>query len=132
MNSTSIDCTRRTMESSNETNPVVAAYPPITRKIIRLEVERILSRTVLPIRTTTNSRQVARRIAARKSLAIRIENSLYRRAPNMQWYADRSALGWRVVKIAQEMLAASVRRDVERDRRRAIEIVFRGERLGNI
>ena len=50
----------------------------------------------------------------------------------MQWYADRSALGWRVVKIAQEMLAASVRRDVERDRRRAIEIVFRGERLGNI
>lgn len=35
----------------------------------------------------------------------------------MKWYLDRSALALRVVKIAQEMLRATIRRDEERSRR---------------
>ena len=40
----------------------------------------------------------------------------------MRWYEDRSALSWRVVKIAQEMLMTSMRRDDERSRHRAAQI----------
>jgi hypothetical protein len=32
----------------------------------------------------------------------------------MEWYNDREALQWRVVKIAQEMLYASIRREEQR------------------
>ena len=35
----------------------------------------------------------------------------------MKWYNDRSALTQRVIKIAKEMLRATIRRDEERSRR---------------
>jgi hypothetical protein len=89
-------------------NPAGAAsHPPNTRQIVRDEIERILSQTVLPLPA---HRLTARRVAARKSLAMRIEKSLYKRAPNMNWYADRTALAWRVVRIAQEMLLSQALR----------------------
>ncbi|KAL3786314.1 hypothetical protein ACHAWO_009658 [Cyclotella atomus] len=86
----------------------------LSRKQIRSEIERILSQTVLRNTQTANAGLTSRRIAARRSLSFRIERSLYRRAPDMDWYNDREALQWRVVKIAQEMLYASIRREEQR------------------
>eukprot|EP00956_Cyclotella_meneghiniana_P044757 scaffold334474_cov86-Cyclotella_meneghiniana.AAC.1 len=105
------------MSSSNETNPTAPSHPLATRKTMRNEINRILSQTVLPPPIDRNSHRMARRIAARKALSFRIEKSLYRRAPSMKWYNDRSALTQRVIKIAKEMLRATIRRDEERSRR---------------
>lgn len=104
------------MESANETN-ATTSHQEISRPEMRNEVERILSRTILRI-PHGDPRRTARRTAARKRLAVRIEQSLYRRAPDMAWYSDRTALGWRVVEIAKEMMAASMRRSAERAARR--------------